>query len=90
MWLFHGVCPDGSNVPSYAKTCQALDMLRTEGVAEAFLQMLTRKGYVTRPGALWASGYELFHVYESGLITRLLEPWQAEDPTHVESGISPR
>jgi hypothetical protein len=91
IWLFHGVCAAGSNIPSYTKTCQALEMLRKAGVHEKFLQMLLREGYVTRPGALWVSGYELYHVYDSGLVTRLLDPWQPEDPVPLgSSGISPR
>lgn len=90
VWVFHGVCPAGSNMPSFAATCRGLDLLRRAGVSEAFLQMLLREGYLSRPGALWLSGYELFHIHDAGLITRLLEPWQPDHPEDVTppSGIS--
>jgi hypothetical protein len=60
-------------------------MLRTAGVSEAFLEMLMRKGFVTRPGSLWVSGYELVHRYNAGLITSLLDPWQSEEPAYPSS-----
>lgn len=92
VWVFHGVCPAGSNVPSFAATCRGLDLLRKAGVREEFLKMLLRGGYLSRPGALWLSGYELHHVHDAGLITRLLDPWQPDHPGDgaPPSDISPR
>ncbi|HHZ10349.1 MAG TPA: hypothetical protein GX405_16390 [Rhizobiales bacterium] len=90
VWVFHGVCPPGSTIPSFAATCRGLDLLRKAGVKEEFLQMLLRDGYLSRPGALWLSGYELYRVHDAGLITRLLEAWQPDYPADIgpPSGIS--
>lgn len=90
VWVFHGVCPAGSSVPSFAATCRGLDLLRKAGVNEEFLQMLLLGGYLSRPGALWLSGYELYHVHDAGVITRLLEAWQPDHPADIgpPSGIS--
>jgi hypothetical protein len=90
VWMFHGVCRSGSNVPSLAMTHQGLEILRKAGVRETFLKMLVREGYVTQAGALWASGYELRHVHDAGLITALLDPWQPEEPVGYKSDIAPR
>jgi hypothetical protein len=89
-WVFHGVCPVGSGVPSFAATCRGLDLLRKAGVSEDFLLMLLRGGYLSRPGAFWLSGYELHNVHKAGLITRLLDPWQPDHPEDPAppSGIS--
>lgn len=91
-WVFHGVCPAGSSLPSFAATCRGLDLLRAAGVSEDFLQMLLHGGFLTRPGALWLSGYELHHIHEAGLITRLLDSWQPDHPGNSAppSGISPQ
>ena len=81
VWLFHGACRDpGSNVPSLALTDRYLDILREAGADDGFLCDLVAKGYVTAPGQLWLSGYELVHVHDAGIVTRLLEPWRAEPP----------
>lgn len=79
-WLFHGACYEHSNVPSVGLTDRYMDILRKAGVSEEFLCRLIADGYVTTPGKLWLSGYELFHLYDTNVITRLLEPWQAEPP----------
>ena len=80
-WLFHGACPDpASNIPSLALTHRYLEILRAAGVDEALLCRLVTEGHVMAPGQLWLSGYELFHVYRAGIITRLLEPWRPEPP----------
>lgn len=89
-WLFHGASLNGASVPSWRPTCRALDILRRAGVREGFLEMLLREGYFSRPGEFWASGYELFHVYRAGLITRLLPPWHADALAEPRSGISAR
>lgn len=89
-WLFHGACRDpGSNVPSLALTERYLDILREAGVDDRFLCDLVAEGYVTTPGQLWLSGYELVHVHEAGIITRLLEPWRAEPPRSPPAAAAP-
>ena len=80
IWMFHGVCRAWSNEPSPSETGRFLDILRRAGVSETFLCHLVDEGYVTSPGKLWISGYELFHVYQSNVITRLLDPWRPEPP----------
>jgi hypothetical protein len=80
VWLFHGACYGQSNVPSISLTKRFLDILAEAGVSESFLCWLVDEQYVLRPGNLWLSGYELFHVYEANIITRLLEPWQPDTP----------
>lgn len=86
-WLFHGACRDpASNVPSLALTERYLAILREAGVDDRFLCDLVAEGYVTTPGQLWLSGYELVHVHHAGIITRLLEPWRAEPPRVPPSG----
>lgn len=90
VWLIHGACRDrGTNIPSLALTDRYLDMLRAAGVADAFLCELVEKGYVTTPGKLWLSGYELVHVHRANVITRLLEPWQSEPPRPPPIGAPP-
>ena len=79
-WLFHGACHERSNVPALELTSRFLDILRDAGVAEDFLCHLVDQGYVTTPGKLWVSGYELVHTYHANIITRLLEPWRPEAP----------
>ncbi len=79
-WMFHGVCRDRSNVPSLTQTDRFLDMLREAGVAPQFLRLLVEKGYVTTPGRLWTSGYELVHVFHAQIITDLLPSWRPERP----------
>jgi hypothetical protein len=78
VWLFHGACYGQSNVPSISLTKRFLDMLAAAGASESFLCMLVDEQYVLRPGKLWLSGYELFHVYEANIITRLLESWRPD------------
>lgn len=85
-WLFHGACYDHSNVPSLALTDRYLEILRKAGVSEDFLCQLIAGGYLTTPGTLWLSGYELFHVHEANIITRLIEPWRAEPPFGPPAG----
>ena len=82
-WLFHGAYRHPSNVPNLAKTDRFLDILRAAGVAPQFLKRLVRDGYVTTPGKLWLSGYELVHVFHANIITDLLNPWRAEPPRGV-------
>jgi len=93
VWLFHGACRDpGSNVPSIALTERYLDILREAGVTESFLCTLAGEGYVTTPGKFWLSGYELYHVHNANVITRLLDPWRPETPTlpPTDPAIGPR
>ena len=57
-----------------------VDLLRQAGVAADFLTRLVGEGYVTTPGKLWVSGYELVQVYRANIITDLLDPWRPEPP----------
>lgn len=75
-WMFHGVCPAYSTVPAPEPTRRYLDLLREAGVSTVFLCDLVRSGWLDRPGRFWSSGYELVHVHEAGVITRLLDAWQ--------------
>ncbi len=77
-WLFHGAYHERSNVPSLALTDRYLDILREASVATDFLYLLVGEGYVTTPGKLWLSGYELVHIFRANIITHLLEPWRPE------------
>ena len=79
-WMFHGACPPFSNIPSAAATRRYLSDLEAAGAAPQFLCTLQASGYLDAPGRFWASGYELFHVYEANVITRLLEPWEPAAP----------
>jgi hypothetical protein len=93
VWLFHGACRDpATNVPSIALTDRYLAILRAAGVSEPFLCDLVSKGYVTTPGKYWLSGYELRHVYDANIVTRLLDPWRPEAPyvPEAEPGLAPR
>lgn len=85
VWLFHGACHRGSNVPSIALTGRFLDLLAEAGVSSDFIRTLTERGYVTNAGKLWLSGYELHHVFEANIITRLLDPWRPEASDFVVS-----
>lgn len=78
IWMFHGACGPYTNVPSEAPTARYRGLLAAAGVDAAFLCTLAERGYLTSPGKLWLSGYELFHVHKAGLITRLLDAWQPE------------
>jgi hypothetical protein len=79
-WMFHGACPPFSNIPSAAATRRYLSDLEEAGAATQFLCTLETSGYLDAPGRFWVSGYELFHVYEANVITRLLEPWEPAAP----------
>ena len=88
-WLFHGACHERSNRPDLALTDRYLDILREAGVAADFLCLLVGRGYVTTPGKLWVSGYELVHVFDANIITQLLEPWRPERGRVSRPGIEP-
>jgi hypothetical protein len=77
-WLFHGVCNRHSERPSSVQTQRFVDLMVAAGVSETFLCTLIDKGYLTEPGNFWVSGYELFHLHNANVITRLLEPWQPD------------
>lgn len=79
-WVFHGACSAGSNLPSLDATNEYLGLLEDGGASPDFLCMLIDQGYVTQPGALFLSGYELFHVQKAGIITELLPAWQPQKP----------
>lgn len=83
MWVFHGACSLHTNVPSIAATSRYLNLLESLGVKSGFTCKLAQEGYVTSPGAFILSGYELFHNYDSGIITELLPNWRPEAPRGV-------
>ncbi|MDX2158365.1 MAG: hypothetical protein SFW09_17850 [Hyphomicrobiaceae bacterium] len=80
VWLLHGGCGPMTNVPSEKATQTYIRLLRQGGIAVEFLSMLECAGYFTEPGALWLSGYQLFHVHKAGIITELLPDWHPERP----------
>jgi hypothetical protein len=83
MWVFHGACGPHTNVPSIAATSRYLSLLELLGVKPEFTCGLVQDGYVTSPGAFILSGYELFHNYDSGIITELLPNWRPQVPQGV-------
>lgn len=80
-FMFHGVCPFFTNIPNQKATEQFIEMLTEAGVSGNFLSYLSSCGYLTKPGAFWISGYELFHVAEANVITELLPSWNPALPT---------
>jgi hypothetical protein len=60
-----------------------LALLEDLGVKPDFTCKLKQEGYMTSPGAFILSGYELFHNYDSGIITELLPNWRPEAPQGV-------
>ena len=80
VWVFHGACSAGSNVPSLSATQSYLDLLEESGVKTDFTCKLVQEGYVTRPGAWIISGHELFHIHDANIITELIPAWQPEEP----------
>lgn len=75
-WLFHGVCHRYRDRPSPKETQRFIDLMMRSGINKDFVCRMIEKGYFTDPGDFWASGYELFHVYDSNIITQMIEPWQ--------------
>jgi hypothetical protein len=80
VWVFHGACREGNNIPSLSATIEYLDLLEASGVSPDFTCELVQKGYVTSPGNFFLSGFELYHNYKSNIITELLPSWQPEKP----------
>ena len=78
MWLFHGVCHAFAELPLPQETEYFLTLLADAGVSREFLSVLERQ--ISRPGEFWASGYELYHVYQAGIVTKLLDPWRPLTP----------
>jgi hypothetical protein len=83
MWVFHGACGRHTNVPSLTATSRYLNLLESLGVKPEFTCGLVKEGYVTSPGAFILSGYELFHNFDSGIITELLPNWRPQTPQRV-------
>lgn len=79
-WLFHGPRRLETNVPSPGATQEYISLLRDAGVHASFLAMLVEGGRLNNPGAYWMSGHELFETYRANIVTRLLDPWQPEEP----------
>lgn len=80
MWVFHGACKSGTNVPSPVATSRYIALLESLGVKTDFTCKLAKEGYLTSPGAFILSGYELFHNHDAGVITALYPNWRPEQP----------
>ncbi len=87
-WMFHGPRRLETNVPSIDATLRYIGLLRDSGVSESFLALLTERDRLKQSGAFWMSGHELFQDHGANIITRLLDPWQPEEP--VESFLDTR
>jgi hypothetical protein len=79
-WMFHGTSMRLSNVPDPARTDRHFDLFRARNIDSAFIDYLYTSEYVTRPGAFWLSGRELFE--QSNIITHLLPNWRPAAPRH--------
>jgi len=77
-WMFHGACGPFDNRPVLEPTDRFLQLLRQGGADPQFLCHLAERAYLSSPGKLWLSGYELFHVWKANVVTELLDPWQPE------------
>ncbi len=82
-WLFHGVCRAFADLPLPRETEYFLSLLADAGVSKVFLSLLKR--YIGGPGEFWVSGYELYHVYQTGIITNLLDPLRPLSPLFKSS-----
>lgn len=82
-WMFHGACSPFDNRPVTAPTHRFIELLRRGGATTEFLCDLVERSYVSSPGKLWLSGYELHHVWKSNVVTELLDPWQPEPPVEL-------
>jgi hypothetical protein len=91
-WMFHGACPAYGNIPAARPTDDYVGLLQAAGVATEFLCLLQQSGYLEKPGEFWLSGYELVHVYNANVITRLIAPWQPLEaqPAPFDPQIGPR
>ncbi len=89
IWVFHGARGAMTSLPDPAATENYLDMLSAAGMRPAFRAMLEEDNRIFRPGHLVLSGYELFAVHDSGIITELLPAWR-EDRAGAPTGLGPR
>lgn len=89
IWVFHGARSAFTNIPDPNATDEYLDLLAKAGMTPAFRAMLVEDNRIYRPGRFILSGYELFEVYKSGIITELMPTWREEVPL-FPSGIGPR
>lgn len=80
VWVFHGARTEATNVPSRRATNDYLDMLTSSGLSPGFRAELEFGGRIFRPGSLILSGYEVFHVNNTGIIKELLPNWREEKP----------
>ena len=80
IWVFHGARSGLTNVPDPEATREYLDLLSAAGMRPAFREMLERDNRIYRPGSFLISGYELFAVHDSGIITELYPTWREEAP----------
>lgn len=79
-WMFHGACGSYTNVPSPVPTRLYASLLAEAGLDAGFLCELEDKGYLSKPGAYWVSGYELYHLHAAGVITEISGGWQPAEP----------
>lgn len=89
IWVFHGARGAMTSLPDPAATENYLDMLSAAGMRPAFRVMLEEDNRIFRPGSFILSGYEVFAVHDSGIITELLPVWR-EDRRASPTGIGPR
>jgi hypothetical protein len=80
VWVFHGACSAGSNIPSKPDTEEFLSLLETSGVNANFLCELRDHRYVSMPGNYFLSGYELFSRLEVGYHSGTLALLAARGP----------
>jgi hypothetical protein len=89
VWVFHGAHGAFTNIPDPAATEEYLAMLTSSGMQPGFRTMLEAENRIYLPGSLILSGYELFHQYQSGIITELLPSWR-EEPPRLPPAVTPR
>lgn len=89
IWVFHGARGAMTSLPDPAATENYLNLLSAAGMKPGFRTMLEQENRIYRPGSLTLSGYELFAVYDGGIITDLLPAWREQSPS-TPTGLGPR
>lgn len=79
-WMFHGSCPEFTNLPDPQSTADYLRLMREAGLSAAFAAHLDMVGCLTQPGEYWLSGYQLHYMMKANVITTIIAGWQPEDP----------
>lgn len=80
IWVFHGARSAFTNIPDPRATTEYLDLLTAAGMTEEFRSFLETDNRIFQPGSFIMSGYELFAVHKSGVITELFPTWRREQP----------